>query len=100
MEIKRAGRPPGSRTAEEEQAAKAKLEAHIRAHRLAEIRREQHLTQVEVAEAMGTVQHNLCRIERGEPGSAEIDVIRRYVEALGGHLRIIADFGDRQFDAA
>jgi DNA-binding transcriptional regulator YiaG len=89
-----------ARTVEQEQAAKEKLEAHIRAHRLAEIRREQHLTQVEVAQAMGTVQHNVSRLERGELGSAEIDTIRRYVEALGGRLRIIADFGDRQFDAA
>lgn len=89
-----------ARTAEQERVAKEKLEAHIRAHRLAEIRREQHLTQVEVAEAMGTVQHNVSRLERGELGAAEIDTIRRYVEALGGRLRIIADFGDRQFDAA
>ena len=89
-----------ARTLEQEQAAKDHLEAYVRAYRLAEIRREQHLTQVEVAKAMGTVQHNVSRLERGELGAAEIDTIRRYVEALGGRLRIIADFGDRQFDAA
>ena len=89
-----------ARTPEQEQADRERLEAYIRAYRLAEIRREQHLTQTEVAKAMGTVQHNVSRLERGELGSAEIDTIRRYVEALGGRLRIIADFGDRQFDAA
>lgn len=89
-----------ARTPEREQVAREHVEAVIRAHRLAEIRREQHLTQVEVAKVMGTVQHNVSRLERGELGSAEIDTIRRYVEALGGRLRIIADFGDRQFDAA
>ncbi|OIV38751.1 hypothetical protein BIV57_04195 [Mangrovactinospora gilvigrisea] len=74
--------------------------AQVRAYRLKEIRKALGLTQVEVAQAMGTVQANISRIEHGELSTSEVDTLRRYIEALGGRLRIVADFGDRQFDAA
>ncbi len=35
----------------------------------------------------------LCQVEHGEVTSFE--VIARYVEALGGRLDLVADFGDR-----
>ncbi|WP_037574558.1 helix-turn-helix domain-containing protein [Phaeacidiphilus oryzae] len=88
------------RTPEQKAADQAHLQAVVRAYHLAEIRKEQHLTQTQVAAAMGTGQNNVSRLERGELGCTEVDTLRRYVEALGGRLRIIADFGDRQYDAA
>ncbi|MEV7427062.1 MULTISPECIES: helix-turn-helix domain-containing protein [unclassified Streptomyces] len=75
---------------------RAEMEGRIRAYRLAEIREEQSLTQTEVATAMGTTQSNVSRFERGELGRSELATIAAYVEALGGTLRLVADFGDRQ----
>ena len=70
------------------------LRAEARAHRLAEIRKERDLTQVQVAEAMGVGQNRVSDIERGELGVAGLDTLRRYIEALGGRLDVVADFGD------
>lgn len=75
---------------------RAKLDAEVRAYRLAEIRKEQDLTQSEVAQIIGITQPNVSRLEKGELDSAALATIRAYVEALGGSLRMVADFGDRQ----
>jgi transcriptional regulator with XRE-family HTH domain len=66
--------------------------------RKAEIREEQALTQTDVAKAMGTThcQSNVSRFERGELGRSELETIAAYVEALGGTLRLVANFGARQ----
>ncbi|MCX4753052.1 XRE family transcriptional regulator [Kitasatospora purpeofusca] len=77
-------------------AHRAKLDAEVRAYRLAEIRKEQALTQVEVAEIIGVTQPNVSRLEKGDLDGAALATIRAYVEALGGRLRLVADFGDRQ----
>ncbi|MFD8481478.1 XRE family transcriptional regulator [Kitasatospora sp. NPDC059673] len=77
-------------------AHRAKLDAEVRAYRLAEIRREQDLTQTEVAEMIGVTQPNVSRLERGELESTSLGTLREYIEALGGQLRLVADFGDRQ----
>ncbi|MFI1091480.1 XRE family transcriptional regulator [Streptomyces sp. NPDC020917] len=73
-----------------------KLDAEVRAYRLAEIRKEQDLTQSEVAQIIGITQPNVSRLEKGEIDAAALSTIRAYVEALGGSLRMVADFGDRQ----
>jgi len=79
-----------------ERAAKARetTEAYVRAYRLAEIRRRQQRTQVEVARHMGVDQSRVSRIERGE--NIELATLRAYVEALGGRVKVVADFGDEQ----
>jgi predicted XRE-type DNA-binding protein len=76
-------------------AHREKLDAEVRAYRLAEIRREQDLTQAEVAEIIGITQPNVSRLESGALDTAALATIRAYVEALGGQLRMVADFGDR-----
>ncbi|UWE07431.1 helix-turn-helix domain-containing protein [Actinacidiphila bryophytorum] len=83
-------------TGEQKAAIREELEGRVRAYRLAEIREEQALTQTDVAKAMGTTQSNVSRFERGELGRSELATIAAYVEALGGTLRLVADFGDRQ----
>jgi DNA-binding XRE family transcriptional regulator len=75
---------------------RAKLDSEVRAYRLAEIRKEQSLTQVEVAKIIGITQPNVSRLEKGELEGAALSTVRAYVEALGGSLRLVADFGDRQ----
>lgn len=70
------------------------LIAESRAYRLAEVRRQQHRTQVEIAKSMGVTQARVSRIERGQLARSEVDTLASYVHALGGKLKIVADFGD------
>jgi len=73
------------------------LIAQSRAYRLAELRRRQHATQVDIAKAMGVTQARVSRIEKGELTRSEVDTLAAYVQALGGKLKIIADFGDESY---
>jgi predicted XRE-type DNA-binding protein len=73
------------------------LIAESRAYRLAEIRRRQHATQVEIAKAMGVTQARVSRIEKGQLSRSEVDTLAAYVQALGGKLKIVADFGDESY---
>jgi transcriptional regulator with XRE-family HTH domain len=75
---------------------RARLDAEVRAYRLREIREEQGLTQVELAERMHVKQPSVSELERGGLDRAGLATIRAYVEALGGKIEIIADFGDRR----
>jgi DNA-binding XRE family transcriptional regulator len=67
----------------------------VRAYRLAQLRREQALTQTELAGIMGVSQARVSKIEHGQLASTEMGTLRSYVEALGGTLRVVADFGDQ-----
>lgn len=73
------------------------LIAQARAFRLAEIRRRQNATQVDIAKAMGVTQARVSRIEKGELSRSEVDTLAAYVQALGGKLKIVADFGDESY---
>lgn len=74
-------------------AAKVMRE-EVRACKLAEVRKSQHVSQTSLAEAMGVKQPRVSAIERGELSRTELGTLETYVESLGGHLRIVADFGD------
>jgi transcriptional regulator with XRE-family HTH domain len=78
-------------------AAKDELIAQARAYRLAEIRRRQHATQTDIAKAMGVTQARVSRIEKGELTRSEVDTLAAYVRALGGRLKIVAEFGDESY---
>ena len=81
--------------AEVVQEGKERLLAQVRAHRLAEIRKRQGLTQRDVAAAMGISVGRVSQIEAGDISG--IDVLDRYVTAIGGLLEIVATFGEEQF---
>lgn len=80
---------------EEVEAGKDALLAQVRAHRLADIRKRQGLTQRDVAAAMGVTVGRVSQIESGDISG--IDVLDRYITAIGGLLEIVANFGDEQF---
>ncbi|MDH6608508.1 putative XRE-type DNA-binding protein [Streptomyces sp. SAI-208] len=88
------------RSPQEKQAAMDRLTAEVRAHKLAEVRREQALTQRQVAASMGVSAPRVSAIENGELDRAEVATLRAYVEALGGRLRVVADFGDAEYTVA
>lgn len=72
--------------------ARKRQQAYIDGYRLAERRKELGLTQADVADRMGVTKGRVSQVENGDVST--VDVIARYVEALGGHLQISAVFGD------
>ncbi len=59
------------------------------------LRQSRNLTQDEVAEAMGTSQASVSKLERRS--DVYLSSARRYVEAMGGELEITARFPDAAF---
>ena len=72
--------------------ARQRRALQVRAEYLTEMRKKAGLTQAEVAEAMGVSQQRVSAIESG--GVAELATLADYIRALGGELKVIADFGD------
>jgi DNA-binding XRE family transcriptional regulator len=81
---------PDDRPAVEE--ARQQRALQVRAEYLTEMRKNAGLTQAEVAEAMGVSQQRVSAIESG--AVAELATLADYIRALGGELKVIADFGD------
>ena len=80
-------------SAAEIEAGARKMLALARGTQLADARKEMGVTQREIAAELGVSIARISQIEHGEVTS--LDVIARYVEALGGRLDLVADFGDR-----
>ena len=79
-----------------QRAQNSRKEMHeiVRAYRLAEVRKAQGPRQSDVAELMGVSQARVSKLERGDLQHTELGTLESYVSALGGHLRVVADFGD------
>lgn len=60
---------------------------------LRDLRRAFHLSQVTLAETLNMSQSELSRLERR--ADLLLSTLTRFVEATGGHLRLIADYPDR-----
>ena len=69
-----------------------------RGWRLAELRKRREMTQEQVATRMGVSMARVSQIEAGDVSTQ--DVLSRYITALGGTLKLIADFGDEQLKVA
>jgi DNA-binding XRE family transcriptional regulator len=69
-----------------------------RGWRLAELRKRREMTQEQVATRMGVSVARVSQIEGGSVSTQ--DVLGRYIAALGGTLKLIADFGDEQLKVA
>ena len=80
---------PGER-AEVEALAKTLVEEELT---LRDLRRAQHLTQVQLAEVLGIEQDNVSRLERR--ADMLLSTMSSYVKAMGGNLKLIAEFPDR-----
>lgn len=65
--------------------------AHYR-RTLAEVRRARTLTQETMAEALGTSQGEVSRVENAS--DLYLSTLARYVSAMGGELSLVARFGD------
>ena len=92
-----AKRPVG-RTAVD--AHKKRLLEEVRAYRLRELREASDLTQVELAGRLHMSQNRISRIEHGDIERAQVDTLRKYVEAVGGRLRVEVELGDKPIQIA
>ena len=76
----------------------AKVEAwadeEARGCTLEALRKRRNVTQADLAEAAGFAQSEVSRIEGRL--SHQTETLRRYVEALGGRLRVVAVFGEEE----
>ncbi|MFZ4895981.1 XRE family transcriptional regulator [Plantibacter sp. Mn2098] len=86
---------------------RAKVDAHkkrllddVRAYRLRELREHSSLTQVELASKLNVSQNRVSRIEHGDIERAQVDTLRKYVQAIGGELRIEVEIGDERLRLA
>jgi hypothetical protein len=61
---------------------------------LRDLRSVQHLTQTHVAEILGIEQDSVSRMERR--ADMLLSTMSSYVEAMGGKLRLIAEFPNRK----
>lgn len=81
-------------TPERQEHARRVTEAYVTGYRLAELRRQAGVTQIDLAAMMGIGQPRVSAIERGDIDTLTVASIRTYVEALGGSVRMVAHFDD------
>lgn len=92
------GKRPVDRTAVE--AHKKRMLDEVRAYRLRELREASQLTQVDLAKRLHVSQNRVSRIEHGDIERTQVDTLRRYVEAVGGQLRVEVELGDERIQIA
>lgn len=63
---------------------------------LAQIRRAVELTQAEMADHLGVNQAWVSKIERSR--NLNLATLSRFIEATGGRLRLVAEYGDDAVD--
>jgi len=60
---------------------------------LCDLRKAHHLTQERMADFLGIGQEGVSRIEKRS--DLLLSTLRSYIEAMGGQLRLVAEFPDR-----
>lgn len=70
----------------------ARVQAALQAMPLNELRRAHELAQKTVGEILGMTQPEVSKLE--QRSDALISTVRRYIEAMGGDLDIVARFPD------
>ena len=80
--------------AERQEKIREKVEHELLEMDLRAVRELLGKTQVDVADALPMTQSEVSRLERRQ--DYRVSTLRRFVEALGGELEIIASFGDKK----
>lgn len=80
--------------------ASARLDSFIAGHHLKELRKSVGKSQAEVAAALGVSQSRVSQIESGDLSAMELDTLRGYARALGGHLDITVSVGPHSIKVA
>jgi DNA-binding XRE family transcriptional regulator len=71
--------------------SKAIADGMLREMPLQDVRRARHLTQEQLAETLAATQPEISKIEKR---TNLVSTLRRYIEAMGGTLDIVARFPD------
>ena len=76
------------------------IDAHVERKQatLAQVRQAVGLTQTQLAEELGIAQGDVSKIERRD--NLRLATLARFIEATGGHLRIVAVYDDTEVDLA
>lgn len=85
-----------ARMAEARTELAAETEVYFRS--LADVRRARDMTQEELAETLGIKQTSVSKVERAHERHADLylSTLRRFIEAMGGQLRMTAVFPDTE----
>jgi transcriptional regulator len=78
--------------AERRAVSKMRAKAMLAEMHLADLRRARELSQVELAKKIGTTQPEISKIE--SRADMYVSTLRKYIEAAGGRLEIVAYFND------
>jgi len=81
----------------EMETRKSEIRQYARAYKLREMREAQAMTQAQLAQELGVGQNRVSQIELGKINHSQVDTLKRYIEALGGHLTVQAEFGDNRY---
>ena len=79
---------------ERQQKVAAKTQAILLQMALQELRQSLNITQAEVARILNVNQAAISKMERQE--DMRISTLFRFVEALGGKLKLVAHFPDKE----
>ena len=82
---------PAARRAKVEARAKELMAEYLT---LRDVRKAHELTQERIAELLGIKQENVSRLEKRS--DLLISTLRSYIEAMGGKLRLVAEFPGRE----
>jgi DNA-binding Xre family transcriptional regulator len=77
-------------TPEQRERARLRAQQMLAEMPLQELRRARQLTQEQLAEALGMDQGNISKLERRT--DMYVSTLRKFIEALGGQLEVIARF--------
>lgn len=78
---------------ERQAKARAGLDAYVAGHHLSELRKAVGKTQAELAQILGVSQSRISQIENGRIEAMELETLRAYATALGGHVDITVSVG-------
>ncbi len=77
-------------------ARRKEMHDAVQAQRLADIRKAHgHVRQADVAALMGVSQARVSKLESGDLSHTELGTLQSYIAAIGGQLRIMAEFDER-----
>ncbi|MFF5208078.1 helix-turn-helix domain-containing protein [Streptosporangium sp. NPDC000396] len=80
--------------------AEAGLDAYVAGHHLKELRKSLGKTQADVATALGISQSRVSQIENGDLDAMELETLRAYAAALGGHVDVTISVGPHSVKVA
>ena len=69
------------------------MRKEVRLYRLRELREQAKLTQQAMAQELHVSQNSVSKLERGNIDHAQMRTLKKYVETLGGSLKVEATFG-------